>query len=221
MKRGAGTRRRSDSRGWCNRWVTGQTRRLAGSRHVGQSRLPDRTARHGQSRDRGIDQGAAAGAGRECHCRLREPGFAPRFRCARSASHGDRRHHVAHAQQFQQYDRPGVAGSGLYAGYTLSTTLNISSARIRGIELSYQQQYSFLPGIFKGPGSFVNYTYLQAEGDFGAVATATRRANPAPRSGNAGITFRYRGLDVRFSATGPRKRTRAPSHRSKCSMKSG
>jgi iron complex outermembrane receptor protein len=94
----------------------------------------------------------------------------------------------------------GIDGSGLYAGYTLSTTQNIGSARIRGIELSYQQQYSFLPGVFKGLGSFVNFTYLQAEGDFGTIATTTKLANLAPRSGNAGITFRHRGFDVRILA---------------------
>jgi TonB-dependent receptor len=94
----------------------------------------------------------------------------------------------------------GLDGTGQYAGYTLSTTQNIGSARVRGIELSYQQQYSFLPGIFKGLGSFANYTYLQAQGDFGGLVTTTRLGNLAPRSGNAGINFRYRGFDARFLA---------------------
>lgn len=94
----------------------------------------------------------------------------------------------------------GIDGNGLYAGYTLTTTRNIGSARVRGIEASYQQQFSFLPGALKGLGTFANYTYLEAEGDFGTVATTTKLANLAPRSGNAGINFRYRGLDLRFLA---------------------
>jgi iron complex outermembrane receptor protein len=94
----------------------------------------------------------------------------------------------------------GLDGSGQYAGYTLSTTQNIGSARIRGVELSYQQQFSFLPGMFKGLGAFANFTYLQAEGTFGAAATTSRLANLSPRSGNGGINFRYRGLDLRFLA---------------------
>lgn len=94
----------------------------------------------------------------------------------------------------------GIDGNGLYAGYTLTTTLNVGSARVRGIEASYQQQFSFLPGLWKGLGVFANYTYLQAEGDFGGVATTTKLANLAPRSGNGGINFRYRGLDLRFLA---------------------
>jgi TonB-dependent receptor len=94
----------------------------------------------------------------------------------------------------------GLDGSGLYAGYTRTTTMNVGRARIRGIEVSYQQQYSFLPGILKGLGAFANFTYLQAEGDFGGLVATRRLANLAPRSGNGGINFRYRGLDLRFLA---------------------
>ena len=94
----------------------------------------------------------------------------------------------------------GIDGNGLYAGYTLTTTLNVGDARIRGIEASYQQQFSFLPGALKGLGAFANYTYLEAEGSFGATTTTTKLGNLAPRSGNGGLNFRYRGLDVRFLA---------------------
>ena len=92
----------------------------------------------------------------------------------------------------------GIDGNGLYAGYTLSTTRNIGSARVRGIEASYQQQFSFLPGVWKGLGAFANFTYLQSRGDFGGLTTTTQLANLSPRSGNAGINFRFRGLDVRL-----------------------
>jgi TonB-dependent receptor len=94
----------------------------------------------------------------------------------------------------------GLDGNGQYAGYTLSTTQNIGSARIRGVELSYQQQFSFLPGVFKGLGAFANFTYLEAVGDFGGTVSTTRLGNLSPRSGNGGINFRYRGLDARFLA---------------------
>ncbi|MCX6954130.1 MAG: TonB-dependent receptor [Verrucomicrobia bacterium] len=79
-------------------------------------------------------------------------------------------------------------------------TENVGDARIRGIEASYQQQFSFLPGALKGLGAFANFTYLKAEGTFGATTTTTKLGNLAPRSGNAGINFRYRGLDLRFLA---------------------
>ncbi len=91
----------------------------------------------------------------------------------------------------------GLDGTGIYAGYTHSTTRNIGNARVRGIELSYQQQFSFLPGIWKGLGTFANFTYLQAEGDFGTTVTTSKLTNLSPRSGNGGINFRGRGLDIR------------------------
>ncbi len=94
----------------------------------------------------------------------------------------------------------GVDGQGQYAGYTLTTTRNIGSARIRGVEVSYQHQFSFLPGALKGLGAMANFTYLQAEGNFGATTTTTKLAQLAPHSGNAGINYRYRGFDARVLA---------------------
>ncbi|MBI4626522.1 MAG: TonB-dependent receptor [Verrucomicrobia bacterium] len=92
----------------------------------------------------------------------------------------------------------GVDGSGTYAGYQLSTTQNVGSARVRGMEASYQQQLSFLPGALKGLGVFANFTSLQTEGNFGGLSTTRRLANLTPRSGNTGINYRYRGLDARL-----------------------
>jgi outer membrane receptor protein involved in Fe transport len=94
----------------------------------------------------------------------------------------------------------GLDGNGLYAGYTLSQARNIGRARIRGLELGYQQQFSFLPAPWKGLGAFANFTYLQAEGDFGATVSTTKLGNLAPRSGNAGLSLRHRGLDARLLA---------------------
>lgn len=107
----------------------------------------------------------------------------------------------------------GIDGQGQYAGYTLSTARNIGSARIRGFELSYQQQFSFLPGVWKGLGAYANFTYLEAEGDFGTAATTSKLGNLAPRSGNAGFNFRGRGLDLRVLSNwtaGKYKSTLAP-----------
>lgn len=87
---------------------------------------------------------------------------------------------------------------GQYAGWTLTQNRNIGSARIRGIELNHQQQYTFLPGALRGLGSFANFTYLDTKGDFGATATTTRLPNLTPRSANAGLTWRGYGLDLRI-----------------------
>ncbi len=90
----------------------------------------------------------------------------------------------------------GIDGNGLYAGYNVATSRNIGSAEIRGVELSYRQQFSFLPGPFRGLGAYANFTYLQAEGDFGTTVTTSKLATLSPRQLNAGINFRYRGFDA-------------------------
>lgn len=103
---------------------------------------------------------------------------------------------------FRTFDSVIPAGNdngfdGGYAGYTLRQNRNIGGARIRGIELSYSQQYTFLPGLLKGLGSFANFTYLETQGDFGAITTTSRLPNFTPRSLNTGVTWRARGLDLR------------------------
>jgi iron complex outermembrane receptor protein len=90
----------------------------------------------------------------------------------------------------------GIDGQGTFAGYIGTSRSNIGRARIRGIEASYSQQFSFLPGFLKSFGGFVNFTYLQSMGDFGGVTQTTALANKTPRSANAGINFRRRGLDL-------------------------
>lgn len=86
---------------------------------------------------------------------------------------------------------------GDYAGWTITRNGNVGSARIRGIELNHQQQYTFLPGALRGLGSFANFTYLDTQGDYGSVAVTRRLPNLTPRSANAGLTWRGRGLDLR------------------------
>lgn len=89
---------------------------------------------------------------------------------------------------------------GQFVGYTLRQVRNVGSARIRGVELSYQQQYSFLPGFWRGFGSFANFTYTQAEGDFGGLAVQSRIANQRPRAANAGLSYVGQGAQLRLLA---------------------
>ena len=101
----------------------------------------------------------------------------------------------------------GLDGSGLYPGYTLTRTMNIGSARMRGVELSYQQQFSKLPGLGRGFGAFANLTVLQALGNFGSLVTTTKLPGMVPRTANAGISYANYGLQFRllgnFRATSP------------------
>jgi TonB-dependent receptor len=89
---------------------------------------------------------------------------------------------------------------GLYAGYKLNQAVNIGKARYRGFEFNYQQQFSFLPGFWRGFGLAANYTYTQAEGDFGGVTYLKRLAGVRPRFGNVALAYVGHGLDVRLLA---------------------
>jgi len=44
-----------------------------------------------------------------------------------------------------------------------STTVNGGSADIKGAEFAYQQNYTFLPGLFSHLGSSINYTFADSE----------------------------------------------------------
>jgi TonB-dependent receptor len=93
---------------------------------------------------------------------------------------------------------------GEYAGYQLNTTRNGGSAQVEGWELSYQQELTFLPGLLRGLGVYANLTDLKTEGDYGVpgiTTTATELVNFVPRTTNAGVSFRYRGLMARLNVS--------------------
>jgi iron complex outermembrane recepter protein len=92
----------------------------------------------------------------------------------------------------------GYDGQGTYAGYELRQARNIGQAKIQGIEVRYDQQFSFLPGPFRGLGLNSNFTYLETEGDFGTVTTTRRLAGFRPRSGNGGLSYKGYGLQANF-----------------------
>ncbi len=95
---------------------------------------------------------------------------------------------------------PDNGFNGDYAGYSWNRTTNVGGARVRGLELSYQQQYTFLPGVLRGLGFFSNITWLQTKGDFGGLTTVTVLPNLTPRTWNAGLTFRSHGIMLRLLA---------------------
>jgi len=88
----------------------------------------------------------------------------------------------------------------LTPGMTVTSTSSEASttARIRGVELNYSQQYTFLPGAWRGLGSYANFTYIDTKGDYGSTTTVSRLPNLTPRSWNAGLTWRGYGLDLRL-----------------------
>jgi TonB-dependent receptor len=80
---------------------------------------------------------------------------------------------------------------GLYGGWTLRTAANGGFARVRGLELNYQQQYSFLPGWLSGFGSYANYTHMETFGNYGEVTAPalSELAGFKPKVISAGISY--------------------------------
>jgi iron complex outermembrane recepter protein len=96
---------------------------------------------------------------------------------------------------------PGSMFGDAYTGYTLTTDLNGGSAKIEGLEVSYNQQFTNLTGIWRGFGAFANFTWLRTEGDYGSPGgervTGWQLPNFTPRAGNAGISYIAHGWTVR------------------------
>jgi TonB-dependent receptor len=84
--------------------------------------------------------------------------------------------------------------NGEYAGFTYSTQANGGFAKVKGLELSYNQQFTFLPGIWKGLGAYANVTRMQSEGNYGAGSAIALAPNPRvagfnPFVANAGVSY--------------------------------
>jgi iron complex outermembrane recepter protein len=99
-----------------------------------------------------------------------------------------------------------------YVGYRLTTDLNGGSAEIRGLEVSYSQQFSNLQafgGRLRGFGAFANFTWLETEGNYGtpgAQRNGAQLPNFTPKSGNLGVSYHGHGATVRvkWNYTGER-----------------
>jgi iron complex outermembrane receptor protein len=90
--------------------------------------------------------------------------------------------------------------NGEYPGWTILSTANAGTAVVQGWEFSYQQQFTFLPGLLKGLSGLVNYTVLKAHGDFGGTGplSTDEVEGFVPRTANASLTWRYRGFSTRL-----------------------
>jgi TonB-dependent receptor len=93
---------------------------------------------------------------------------------------------------------------GDYVGYTYTTQRNGGFAKVKGLEVSYSQQFTFLPGIWRGLGAYANLTRMQAEGNYGtgsaiALAPTPRVAGFNPLVGNVGISYIQNRLSLRAS----------------------
>ncbi|MBM3854794.1 MAG: TonB-dependent receptor, partial [Verrucomicrobia bacterium] len=89
--------------------------------------------------------------------------------------------------------------NGEYAGFTILTRSNLGTAFVQGWEFSYRQQFAFLPGLLKSLAATVNFTVIDAHGNFGGTVNRTtgQVAGFTPRSGNIIVSWRHRNLGAR------------------------
>lgn len=89
---------------------------------------------------------------------------------------------------------------GQYGGYRITTTRNGGNARYRGLEVAYQQQFTFLAGFWRGFGCYANYTRLLTRGDYGGATVTTQVAGFVPKTGNVALTYLGAGFNLRLNA---------------------
>jgi TonB-dependent receptor len=94
---------------------------------------------------------------------------------------------------------PDNGYNGEYAGFTELTTLNAGTAYVQGWEFSYQQQFTFLPGLLRGLSFGANYTILDTHGDFGGTTNLSGDQVPGfiPKTGNVSLSWRHRAFNAR------------------------
>jgi TonB-dependent receptor len=90
--------------------------------------------------------------------------------------------------------------NGEYPNWTILTTANAGTAIVQGWEFSYQQQFTFLPGLLKGLSGLVNYTVLDTHGNFGGTGRRETGQVPnfVPRTANASLSWRHRAFSTRL-----------------------
>jgi TonB-dependent receptor len=93
-----------------------------------------------------------------------------------------------------------IIHGGPYDGYTLFKPVNGPSAWIYGVEVTWQQHLSFLPGVLEGLGIIANYTYTQSKATFDPTTGRSGTAQlerTTPNEYNIGLTYDRGGFSGR------------------------
>ncbi|WP_336963052.1 TonB-dependent receptor [Sphingobium aquiterrae] len=118
---------------------------------------------------------------------------------------------VQQITQTTTYAAAGLPLSLLRPGQDPNTTTNVttyentSGGKINGIELSYQQPFTFLPGFLKNFGAIVNYTHIDSKISYFLTRNATGGSlsapliNVSPNSANATLYYEDSKLSARVS----------------------
>uniref|UniRef100_UPI0028A14040 TonB-dependent receptor n=1 Tax=Sphingomonas sp. TaxID=28214 RepID=UPI0028A14040 len=100
-----------------------------------------------------------------------------------------------------------LTSTGVYngvGGAILSSPINARKGELYGVELNWQQHFSFLPGVLGGLGVFANYTYTKGHATFDAAyGGRSRFALPGQSTHmwNASVFYERGPVNVRVAYT--------------------
>lgn len=91
--------------------------------------------------------------------------------------------------------------SGEFAGWVERQPVNGDAATVYGVEVAWQQQLQFLPGILSGLGVYANYSYTFSEAEITGLDERTvRLPEQVPHVFNAALSFSTGGFFAQVSA---------------------
>ena len=90
------------------------------------------------------------------------------------------------------------------SGWGFNLPTNTPGGDLQGVEVSYQQPFTFLPGMFSNFGTILNFTYVDSEVKYlnstGVVVAEETLAGLSKRSANATLYFDNGMFSARVSA---------------------
>jgi TonB-dependent receptor len=90
---------------------------------------------------------------------------------------------------------------GDFAGYVQRQPVNGESAVVYGVEVAWQQNLDFLPGLLSGLGIYANYSYIYSEAEITGLDERTvRLPEQVPHVFNGAISFAHDGFFMQLSA---------------------
>ncbi len=94
-----------------------------------------------------------------------------------------------------------LQSGGEFDQYRINTVSNGTKGHVTGIELAWQQQFTFLPGWLNGFGVYANYSYIRSKLTIPFMETARDIALPdmRPHVGNLSLTYEKFGFSGRIS----------------------
>jgi len=94
-----------------------------------------------------------------------------------------------------------TVSGGTYNGFVQTAPVNGPSATVGGIEMSWQQHLTFLPGAWRGLGARANYSYTTSQATVPGRTDNPALLRQAPNNWNLDATYDRGRLSARLGVT--------------------